>query len=509
MNAEHDHDDLIGARIRALRSWQPVAVAAGTWPRVEQRHRRRVTQRLIAGAVVVAIAFGAFGVAAYSSSASGKHLSVIPPDRSYPAALARALPPAPVGALEIAPPGPYRAGQAVRVSYQPPPAPTASDALNPGLAVCFPWDGGETCDPTITSHLIGTDADKIATYELTVPGWVVTPAGLQSCASLSCRFEIERADGTRVGTGPVDIAAGPKPHELARLSEVDREAGSVGISIDGMEPDASWTRWAASEDAAMVAKLPAGNITICAFAARLVCDGLVRPDPPPFDGHAHTITVPTNRLLLTTGGWVDCVKVVCVIAITRVVGVESVRPGQNGPLTSPGSINRVLGRDAGGNFTKSELETVAVVPYQLPPTTPEMARSTITYTPAGPFYISDTVTVTLHDPPPNVDPDTELMLSRCSGVDVEAPADCSQPDHQDWTKQPDGSLQQRVSLDEADPTNGIYFAIIAPTTFLPSFPLVARFPYIARTEPFKVTLSPAEQQRVDANLKRLHAKTAP
>ena len=64
------------------------------------------------------------------------------------------------------------------------------------------------------------------------------------------------------------------------------------------------------------------------------------------------------------------------------------------------------------------------MPYRLPPTTPEMPRPSLTMDRPGPFAPDEVVTVTSHDPPPNVDLD-RLLLGQCSAEDLRIVDDCT------------------------------------------------------------------------------------
>ena len=495
MNVDLDRNDRFGERIRALRAWEPASGTAQTWRRIEQRRRRTRIRRATSGAVVLMIVVGITAVVVARSLSTRERVSVVSPSPPSPEP-AQVLEPAPVGALTITPEGAYRAAQQVNLTL------TGSHAFTPdrpdsqGVAVCYPWGNGELCDATVQSHLVAeNNAGTSITFTLAVPGWILTPTGLQACEVLHCRFELANADGTRIGTTAVDITSGPKPQGVARIISIHARDGGVDISLDGIKPDPSWSQWSATASSAAVAALPSGGIHLCVlFSARQLCDGLLQPHPPPFDGTPHTLTVQTNRLLYTQGGWIDCTKVECVVEITRTVDVQ---PGQCSALC----------RRAGRNAADARTETVALLPYELPDTTPEMAVPTLTITPTEQLHIGDTVTVTLHDPPPHSD-DAALRIGVCA-ADAGIGGDCTIPSRypsdtnepQQWTTLPDGSLQQLLELSTADP-NGQYVTIMPP---VPAFE--ATYPYVARTNSILVTLTPAEQARVDANRARRTTST--
>ena len=79
------------------------------------------------------------------------------------------------------------------------------------------------------------------------------------------------------------------------------------------------------------------------------------------------------------------------------------------------------------------------------------------------------------------------------------PSDSNEP--QEWSTLPDGSLQQLLRLSTANP-DGQYVTIMPPSP-----PFGAAYPYVARTNSIIVTLTPAEQQRVDANRRRRTTST--
>ena len=498
MNTDLDHDDRFGERIRALRAWEPASGTAQTWRRIEQRRRRTRIRRASCGAVVLVVAAGVAAVAVDRSLTTRERVSVVSPSPPSPEP-AQVLETAPVGALAITPQGPYRAAQQVNVTLAVSHAFTPDRPDSQGLAVCYPWGSGELCDATVQSHLVTeNNAGTSMTFELTVPGWVFTPTGLQACGVLHCRFELANADGTRIGTTAVDITSGPKPEDVARITSIHARDGSVDISIDGIKHDPSWSQWSATASSAAVAALPSGGIRLCVlFSPRQLCDGLLQPDPPRFDGDPHTFTVRTNRLLYTQGGWIDCTKVECVVEITRTVDV---RPGQCSARC----------RRSGRNAVDAGTETVALLPYQLPDTTPEMAVPTLTITPTEHLHIGDTITVTLHDPPSHSDA-AAFRIGVCA-ADAGTGGDCTIPNRypsdnnepQQWTTLADGSLQQLLQLSTADP-NGQYVTIMPPT-----LPFDATYPYIARTNSILVTLTPAEQAKVDANrARRVTSTTSP
>jgi len=245
------------------------------------------------------------------------------------------------------------------------------------------------------------------------------------------------------------IEPGPKPEQPVRIDSVHRDEALLSVHIIGLEPDPSWT----ALEPAWRAKLPPGSLAICAFAERLLCDALVQPGPPPFDGLPHDLTVDTNRLLLTSRGWVDCVHYVCAVVVSRAIDVAQ-----------------------GDGGVGSNTEITAIVPYQLPATTPEMERPTLTMDRAGPFAPDETVPVTLHDPPPNVDLE-RLQLGQCSAEDLRIVEDCTYRFGQ-WTRLPDGSLRQQWKIAGGCAAPGCYLAIPPPTKGVPE---------VARTERFSVS----------------------
>ena len=279
---------------------------------------------------------------------------------------------------------------------------------------------------------------------------------------LRCRFEIDGSgDGLRVGTPSVAIVAGPEPRVPATITDI-QQGTDVEVALDGIEPDPSWSRWRATVTTATAARFPPGGISICAFGAQLLCDTLVQHDPPPLDGHAHILTIPTYRLLLTSAGWIDCEKVVCAIAISRAVEVEVGPQNHLGPDRQ--TAVAALERGSLGPVAHANIETIAMLPYQLASTTPTMRQPTLTFEAAGPIHLGDSVTAVLHNPPPNV-ADSELLLWRCSGISPHNTNPCEGGEPPTWTKRQDGSLEQQeaLNLHGANLKYGIYLALVVPT----------------------------------------------
>jgi hypothetical protein len=397
-----------------------------------------------AGVAVVAVA-GATTAAIVARDSSSKRVTIVAP--ADPAVVS-VLPPAPVGDnITVSPAGPYGPGdRAYAVATV-----TATESFrvddpgNSNVELCFRYGAGELCDATVRTHYVSEhEIGGPFPYEVWLPGWVHTPTGLRPCNEVGCRLEFQADDGSRVGTPPLAIEPGPRPSEPLRLLEprFDR----ISAQMDGLLPDPSY----AAADLPPEADFPPGGLAICAFAERLLCDGLVQPDPPPFDGRPHALAIPTNRELLTSRGWVDCVEHVCALVLTRNTNVTNVGGG--------------IGSDA---------ETLAIVPYRLPPATPAMARPTLTVDSPGPYEADELVPVTLHDPPAHTDP-ARLVLGVCrveDGPDVGL--GCGS-ELETWTRLPDGSLRQEVHVGgEACAPPGCYFAILPP---------VKGHPQVARTE---------------------------
>ncbi len=450
MDTDLDPDDAIGRRLGALRTWQPAAPADDAWRGVERRRGRRRARRYAFAAVAVLITAAASIAAVANLRPSDRTIVVTPPRQDPP--IVRALTPAPVvDNITVVPPGPYRAGQTVSVRVGRSDTFQLEDPYNSNVSVCFPYRGGETCDAAVASRLArGPFHPGSGIFDLELPGWVHTPTGLQPCAELGCRLEITNDGEHFVGTAPLTIDSGPKPGELVRLNGVHRDESLVSLHVDALHPDPSWT----SLDPVLRAKLPPGGMSICAFAERLLCDALVQPDPPPFDGAPHDLTIETNRLLLTPQGWIDCVHYVCAIVITRTINAEE-----------------------GDGGVGSSTEIIAIVPYQLPATTPVMERPSLTIDRAGPFPRDVTmVTVTLHYPPPNVDLE-RLQLGQCAADRLDLAMDCGYR-FDPWTRSADGSLRKQWTISDCTDPRGCYLAVT---------PAAKGYPEVARTERFAVT----------------------
>jgi hypothetical protein len=457
MDTDLDPDDAIGRRLRALHTWVPSVPIEDAWQGVEHRRRRRRSQRYVAAAAVVVIA--AVGTVAIVGSTRVSHRRVIVAPNAPPLPpIVHELGSAPAGAIKVSPAGPYRSGQSVSARVLPSDAFRLEDPANQDVEVCFAYGDGEICDGATQSRYLAGVLILGESYDVTLPGWVHTPTGLQPCSAVGCRLEIANGNGARIGTPALVIASGPKPVEPARIDAVHTD-GTISVRIDALRPDPSWV----ALNLPNAAVFPPGNLAVCAFAERLLCDGLVRPDPPPFDGAPHDLVIRTNRLLLTSRGWVDCVKYVCAIVLSRATTVTSF----------------------GGSFGSSE-EILAIVPYRLPKTTPLMARPSLTIASAGPFAVDDTVTVTLHHPPPNVDAAHRLRLGQCASDDLRRTMDCVTRFHDDsqqsqsWTRLADGSLQQRWRIAACNDARGCYLAVE---------PVVKGHPEVART-PGRFTVSP-------------------
>lgn len=450
MDTDLDPDDAIGRRFGELHTWKPSAPTDDAWRGVEHlRHRRRNRRYVAAAAAVVLVAVGTVAIVA-STNSSNRRVTVIAPTDPPVPPIVHVLTPAPVGNITVSPAGPYRAGQTVRAQIGRSDAFQLEDPYNSSVAVCFPYARGETCDPSVQSRPVTIGRPNVVTFDLELPGWVHTPTGLQPCAELGCRLEITNDGEHWVGTAPLEIDPGPKPEELARIEGIHRDESLISLHIDSLRPDPSWVAAKLPPSAG----LPPGGLSLCAFAERLLCDALVRPDPPPFDGQPHDLTIDTNRLLLTTRGWVDCVNYVCAIAISRTINVMSL--------------------DNGG--TQAGDKIIAIVPYRLPPTTPEMPRPSLTLDRTGPFVPDDEVTVTLHDPPPNVGPE-HLQLGQCTEEDLRPVMDCRLR-FGSWTRLPDGALRQQWRIAAPCEAPGCYLAIAPPSKGHPD---------VARTQWFTLT----------------------
>jgi hypothetical protein len=201
--------------------------------------------------------------------------------------------------------------------------------------------------------------------------------------------------------------------------------------------------------------LPPGSLSICAFTDRFECDALVRPAAPAFDGRPHSVVVRTNRLLLTARGWVDCVRVQCAIALHRNTNVSTI-----------------------GGGVSSGVQMIALAPYRLPTTAAPMPRPKLTIAAHPPAHVGDSLTVTLHDPPPYVDPARRLIVGQCASNDLRRINDCrvrfvGNGQTQAWTKLADGSLRQRWEVIDCNNAAGCYLAVQPPAK---GFPPVARTP---------------------------------
>jgi hypothetical protein len=453
MNAEFDRDDALARRMHGLQSWQPVRSGTRAWERVLRRRQRSRTRHTLAGSGAALLAIATFAVIVnFPLSSAPRRLDVVgPAARDW-------LPVAPTGAFAVTPAGPYRAGQSVTVTITPTSAFRPDDPLNTELDFCYRWSRGENCDPTVRSKYVDTDARGVVTYRMRLPGWVFTPTGQRACSEVRCRVEFENLGGKKAGSKPLDIRSGAQPKPPARITSVGTDA-RIGLHLDAIRPDPSWSRWAATAGPNARKVLPPGHIAICAFTDRFECDGLVRVPPPRFDGRAHDVVVRTNRLLLTRRGWTDCAKVQCALSISRSTQVTT----------------------AGGGVS-ADGETLALLPYRLAPDSPVMPRPRLTIAPHPPVHVGDRLTVTLHDPPPFVNPGRRLTLAQCASDDLRVVWDCRRkapggPNApQPWEELADGSLQQRFEVIPCWKPSGCYLAIEPP---LKGHPGVARTPRFA------------------------------
>jgi hypothetical protein len=119
---------------------------------------------------------------------------------------------------------------------------------------------------------------------------------------------------------------------------------------------------------------------------------------------------------------------------------------------------------------------LALAPYRLPGTTEPMPRPKLTIAAHPPAHVGDTLTVTLHDPPPYVDPARRLIVGQCASNDLRRINDCrvrfvGNGQTQAWTKLANGSLRQRWKVIECNSAAGCYLAVQPPAK---GFPPVAR-----------------------------------
>jgi hypothetical protein len=323
----------------------------------------------------------------------------------------------------------------------------AGDYYNDVPRVCYPWGGQATCDPNVESTLgLPVVGDRVE-WEMPAPSWVNTPAGLQPCAQLGCYIVLTGADNTARATAVLDtLPAEPRPASPMTLDRVDDD-GTLHLSIDGLQPDATWMD---HRDAVEHAELPAFPFSLCMYSGTgYDCDAFAYDDVVvPVDGGHHELTIPTRRELFTPHGWEDCAQYVCVVQLRRTVGV-GIEPG--------GAI---------GAYD----EFVAQVPYRVSQDTPLRPRPALEFDASQPVRVGDVVTVVLRDPPVNP---LRLDLAQCSEAGLGPLEECGFSGPQ-WNERDDGSLTADVQIYPCNYPSGCYLAVRGAPKGYPSIAHTAR-----------------------------------
>jgi hypothetical protein len=187
------------------------------------------------------------------------------------------------------------------------------------------------------------------------------------------------------------------------------------------------------------------------------CDSIVRAEEPILDGQRHAVDIPTNRLLHTPDGWIDCVEVTCAIVVSLTVGVTW-----------------------NSQSTGSYAQVATIVPYRLPADTPPMAKPTMTVTPTENVHNKDVVTVTIRDLPGNVDPIKWRELGgvgQCAAADLRLIDDCSYSTQTNFTELPGNGLRVEYTVRTCYNGPPCYLALQAGGK---------GYPELARSEAFTV-----------------------
>jgi hypothetical protein len=260
-------------------------------------------------------------------------------------------------------------------------------------------------------------------------------------------------DGTRIGTTFLEVISNVAPDTSTELIDAGAD-GVVRFTMDGMEPDESWTRYAAAVDDE---SLSAGYTAICALTHQLLCDSIVRAADPVLDGQKRTVEVATNRLVHTPEGWIDCVEFTCAIVVHR-------------------TVNVTWNEHSSGSHT----EITGFVPYRLPADTPAMTKPTMTVTPTQNLHDKDVVTVTIRDLPGNVDPIKWRELGgigQCAAVDLRLIDDCTFATQKTFTELPDNGLRVEYPVRACYNARPCYLTLQAGGN---------GYPELARSETFTV-----------------------
>jgi hypothetical protein len=331
--------------------------------------------------------------------------------------------------------GTLRADTRFTLSY---PASIAPDSSNDAPRVCFRWATGATCDPDVWEGATGRVENGRVVWDLPVPGWVTTPAGLRPCADIGC-FAVAGSNGGQLfRTGDLDIASGPEPTRAAAIDAIDPD-GTIHLVIDGVRADQTWLDH--QEDVTR-GDLPALPINLCVYSdVSFSCDGLLKLPDLPYDGGRHEIEIAPHRILFTPDGFEDCARVACVVRIQQTVGVTVDPEG-------------ILASDV----------PVASVPYRMPQTAPADPLPSLEFDASQPVRVGQTVTVVLRDPP--ADP-LRLELGQCSEAGLGPLEECGFSGSQ-WHTRADGALTTDVKIFACGYSSGCYLAVRAGPKGYPS-----------------------------------------
>jgi hypothetical protein len=453
MGTDLDYDDAIGQRLRELRE-PGFGATTGAWDGVEHRRRTHRTRRIVASvgaAVLVVIAAAAVAVAI--NDPDGKRVEVVhPAPEPVDAPIVEVLPRTETTShLRIVanPPTTLEIEVQVEADFE--------DWVNAEVTVCFPWAGGETCDPAVRATPVSARLldGNAGVWHMTMPTWVNTPNGLQSCTNIKCRIVADDFAGHRYASSPIRLSdPGPRPDSLIDVASAGHD-GVVRVTSDGLTADPSYTAWANNAAPERLRDVPPGYMTVCAWHHLFRCDNLVKVPQPAFDGKPFVIDIPTNRMLFTPEGWVDCVQVTCAVSLSRTVNVEE-----------------------GDGGVGSSTAMISFVPYRLPADTPAETTPTLTVDLPPDPKVGDVVTITAHDLPPHADPEAFRgmgSLGQCTSDDLRRVDDCRYQMSVDVTDLPNHSIQARIPLLACGDARGCYFALQEGDKGYPEIAKTARF----------------------------------
>ncbi|HVJ98668.1 MAG TPA: hypothetical protein VNC41_17700, partial [Acidimicrobiia bacterium] len=187
MATDLDPNDALGERLRSLSEPALGQASPDAWAGVQQHRRARRTRHLVAavGTTVIVLVVAVAAFAATQSGEGGKHVEVVTPSTVAPLPadppIFDVLPVAKTAQISIAnSASPIKAGTEVRIELTQSPH-KVGDTINTSMQVCFPYAGGETCDPSVDVHWVEGDSRGNTIYRVTMPGWVRTAAGMRSC----------------------------------------------------------------------------------------------------------------------------------------------------------------------------------------------------------------------------------------------------------------------------------------------------------------------------------------